>query len=420
MYRTKIYWIYVHGVTIVLKAHARCSWLRDMMISDDYEAIIQWHPEMILVSKNPMTWQGFIVIPCNSNSKQNIRIKLKLIVPNYPSLCNAEINFGREITLIRNKEFRQRIKSLTQSTIKVSVFLRQLQSLITNFINTTHIIENDEYEATNNKVDEMLQELQDVLQTPSEVKILADNTLNTIKLSLGNVAIKLQKTKYGIYPWTVIDSDLPEIPAFGPFQNNISTLLVARNKLKLQVEMLEKVWSNLKQIDENCCVMDPLQPKPCHLYRRIYLTPSLSMFIKIDPLNPMDLPEIKFMGSETEIELKKELVSKNLHNWNSSLNIIDNLMMLLNLNTFPRKEKKEIFLDESTIVTDEECCICFSLELDDKNLPDKICNNEKCKRHFHTSCLLQWLQAVAGNHIVFDHIHGTCPNCQESISCCIK
>lgn len=58
--------------------------------------------------------------------------------------------------------------------------------------------------------------------------------------------------------------------------------------------------------------MDPLQPKPCHLYRRIYLTPSLSMFIKIDPLNPMDLPEIKFMGSETEVESKRELISKNL------------------------------------------------------------------------------------------------------------
>lgn len=63
----------------------------------------------------------------------------------------------------------------------------------------------------------------------------------------------------------------------------------------------------------NCWVIDPLQPKPCHLYRRIYLTPSLSMFIKIDPLNHMDLPEIKFMGSDIEVESKRDLVSRNLN-----------------------------------------------------------------------------------------------------------
>lgn len=64
-------------------------------------------------------------------------------------------------------------------------------------------------------------------------------------------------------------------------------------------------------------------------------------------------------------------------------------MMILNLNTFPKKEKKETVQDMNTIVTDEECCICFSLEIDCNNLPDKICSNEKCRRRFHTSCLLQ-------------------------------
>ncbi|XP_029040267.2 E3 ubiquitin-protein ligase FANCL isoform X2 [Osmia bicornis bicornis] len=395
-------------------------WLINMVVPDDYEAIIQWHPEMILVSKNPVTWQGFITASCNFNAGINIRIKLKLTVPNYPSLIDAEINFGKEITFIRNEEFNRRVKNLTNHATKVSIFLRQLQSLIGKFINTARIIENNEYETTNNKVKEMLQELQNVLETPSEVQLSSNNTLNTIKLSLGKVAIKLQKVKYGMHPWSVVYSDLPEIPALGPFEKNVSTLIVARNKFRLQVEILEKAWSNLKQIDENCWVMDPLQPKPCHLYRRIYLTPSLSMFIKIDPLNPMDLPEIKFMGSETEVESKRELISKNLQNWNLQYNFIDNLMMILNLNIFPKKEKKETVQDENTIVTDEECCICFSLEIDCNNLPDKICSNEKCRRRFHTSCLLQWLQAVAGNHIAFDHIHGTCPNCQENISCCIK
>lgn len=37
------------------------------------------------------------------------------------------------------------------------------------------------------------------------------------------------------------------------------------------------------------------------------------MFIEVDPLNPMDLPIIKFAGSEDEVKLKEDLVSKNLH-----------------------------------------------------------------------------------------------------------
>ncbi|CAK9831559.1 E3 ubiquitin-protein ligase FANCL [Anthophora retusa] len=390
------------------------------MIVDDYEAIIQWHPQMILISKIPVTWKGFLTVSCNSSTGQNMRIKLHLVVPNYPSLNDAKVNFGKEISFVRKEGFSQKVKDLTRNVTKVSLFLSQLQTLISSFINSAHIIEDSRYEVTDNNAMEILQELKDVLDNPCGIQILCGNSLNVIKLSLKNVTVQLQRTKFGTYPWTVIYSDLPEIPAFGPFEKNLSTLTVARNKLKLQIEILEEAWSNLKRIDKNCWIVDPLQPKPCHLYRRIYLTPSLSMFIKIDPLNPMDLPEIKFMGSDTEIESMRNIVSKNLHNWNPECDIIDNLMMLLNRDMFPKKEKEEYMENNDAIVADEECCICFSMELDNETLPDKICNNEKCRRHFHTSCLLQWLQAVAGNHVVFDYIHGTCPNCQESISCYIK
>lgn len=64
--------------------------------------------------------------------------------------------------------------------------------------------------------------------------------------------------------------------------------------------------------------------------------------------------------------------------------------MLLDIDTFLKKEiNKESTEVNNVIVADEECCICFSLQLDNETLPDKICSNEKCKRHFHTSCLLQ-------------------------------
>lgn len=68
-----------------------------------------------------------------------------------------------------------------------------------------------------------------------------------------------------------------------------------------------------RKLIRNCYVLDPLVPKPCHLFRRVYLTPSLSMFIKINVLYPMHVPEIKFLGSDVEVEAKKDVVSRNLH-----------------------------------------------------------------------------------------------------------
>ena len=98
---------------------------------DDYEAIVQGYPEMVLVTETPETWQGFLTVTCQSNAGQNIRVKLKLTVPNYPSLYEAEIIFGKEIALIRNaSSFSQKVKDLMRTTTKVSVFFRQLQLLI--------------------------------------------------------------------------------------------------------------------------------------------------------------------------------------------------------------------------------------------------------------------------------------------------
>lgn len=95
---------------------------------NDYKSIIQWHPEMILISEKPVTWKGFLKVSCNSG--RNMRIKLKLIVHNYPSLCDAEINFGKEIAFIRNKEFSEKVKNLMHNVNKISIFLKQLQLLI--------------------------------------------------------------------------------------------------------------------------------------------------------------------------------------------------------------------------------------------------------------------------------------------------
>jgi hypothetical protein len=77
-----------------------------------------------------------------------------------------------------------------------------------------------------------------------------------------------------------------------------------------------------------------------------------------------------------------------LQNWDLQYSVYENLLTLLKIDEFPPQPKTDGLIEEG-IVKDEECCICFSMELENFSIPDEICNNEKCKRHFHSICLFQ-------------------------------
>ncbi|XP_011631280.1 E3 ubiquitin-protein ligase FANCL isoform X1 [Pogonomyrmex barbatus] len=389
-----------------------------MACNYNYDAILDWHPEMILISESPVTWQGFLVISYSSltaRDRQCSRVKLKLVMPNYPSFCNAQISFGRHIASLRNREFSDKVKELIKGTQTVPTFLTQLQSLIGKYMqNTDNKMHMINFEATK----AFLQDLKAALQNPSDVQLLCNQNLSTVKLSLRGVSLTLQRCNNTEIPWKVISSDMPTTPPFQDFQKSITNLSVAMTKFKWQVEILERAWEQLKQIDENCWVIDPLEPNKSHMYRRIHLSQSVSVIIIIDPFNPTAVPTMKFLGSENEVKKQRDDVSNNLHNWDQNCNIIENLLVLLNLYAFPEQQES---LDESKgIISSHECGICFSEKSEIDELPDKICNNEKCMKHFHSVCLSKWLQTNARNQVVFHHIHGTCPHCKENIFCSIE
>ncbi|XP_015184525.1 PREDICTED: E3 ubiquitin-protein ligase FANCL isoform X2 [Polistes dominula] len=385
------------------------------MLIEDCESIFQWHPEMILTSTSPVTWQGFLMITIPSNAIEKQRVRLKLILPNYPLIHDAVLNFGKSYAFLQKQTFVTSVNDLIQkSSSSVSSFLRLLQSLISETI--------EEY---NVPIDQsptaILQDLKDIFESKSGVTLSSNSSLDTIKLSLKNIHIVLKRTNDNINPWNVISNDLPEISAFGSFHEKISSLTVITNKFKQQVERFDALWKVLSEIDKNCYVLDPIPARPCHLFRRIYLSQSLSMLITIDPLNPTSPPNLKFLGSDVDVQRQKDIISKNMCVWNSEKNILQNLLILLDISEFPSQKKQDDSVDDQNCMfTNEECCICFSLESDTEQFPNKICDNIKCRKHFHTKCLLQWLQAVAGNQVAFDHLHGSCPHCEENISCPIN
>ncbi|KAL6437567.1 hypothetical protein ACFW04_004185 [Cataglyphis niger] len=384
----------------------------------NYEEILERHPEMILVSESPVTWHGFLIISrssCALYDFQSPRVRLKLIMPVYPSFESTRIKFGRQIASLRNIEFHKRVKELVKTAFKteqtVSSFLTQLQLLIGEYMrNTDTKILISNLDTTRY----FLQELEAALQYLPDILISSDQNLNIIKLHYRDVSVTLQRCTNAELPWKVITSDLPNIPIFEGFEKNVTNLSVAKTKFQWQVDILEKAWVQLEEIDENCWVIDPLKPNKSHMYRRIHLSQSLSVTIIIDdPLNPIALPVIKFSGSDNEVKRQMDDISIKINEWDHNCSILENLKMLLNFYEFPKQQ--ESMEENEAIISNRKCGICFADEL-----PDKICNNEKCMTYFHSACLSKWLQTITGNQIVFGHIYGTCPYCKEKIFCSIE
>ncbi|KAL7463532.1 hypothetical protein ACHAXS_003893 [Conticribra weissflogii] len=75
-----------------------------------------------------------------------------------------------------------------------------------------------------------------------------------------------------------------------------------------------------------------------------------------------------------------------------------------------------------------ECGICYAHRLpfeDDTAdsgesikgpLPEEKCSNPSCNRHYHESCLFEWLHSLPTARVSFDRIFGSCPYCCESVS----
>ncbi|KAG5325857.1 FANCL ligase, partial [Pseudoatta argentina] len=382
----------------------------------NYEEILKWHPEMILISESPVIWQGFLLVSelYPAGNIRCPRVKVKLVMPNYPSFDKARISFGKHIAFLRNIGFSREVKESMKSQKKtVSSFLSQLQLLIGKYIHNTSskVCIPFDFESTR----DFLHDIKAALQNQSDVQLSCDRNLSTIKLSLREIFLTLQRCKDIDILWKVVSSNMPE---------NFEKIVLSKNlnvvttKFKWQVEILEKAWEQLKEIDENCWVIDPPKPNKSHMHRRIHLSQSISVTITIDPVAPTAAPTIQFSGSDNEVKRQMEDVSNNIHNWNPDCNILDNLRMLLNMYTFP--EQQDSLNDSQGVISNRECGICFSETSETDELPNKICNNHKCMKHFHSVCLSKWLQTNAANQVVFSHIYGNCPHCKEDIACPIE
>ncbi|KAJ1496170.1 WD-repeat region-domain-containing protein, partial [Baffinella frigidus] len=145
-------------------------------------------------------------------------------------------------------------------------------------------------------------------------------------------------------------------------------------------------WTTLTQVRYPMKVLEPERPTRDAVLRRIAIGNHSSMQIDLDPLNPKGVPEVRFLGADSVISPLRDRLNQQLASWDPAALPRHNLQRILQIE-FPSRKASE--LEEMSV----ECAICYTYRLDGV-LPDVVCDNPRCARPFHGSCLYEWLRSV--------------------------
>ncbi|KAL9658606.1 hypothetical protein ABK040_006143 [Willaertia magna] len=196
------------------------------------------------------------------------------------------------------------------------------------------------------------------------------------------------------------------------------------------IEQLNDFFEVMEDIDQHIKIIEPERPTRCHTMRRMIIKNHCSLQIEIDPFRPKEkLKDFKFFGADQMVApLRLKLNQQKQNNgWDNTKFVRENLENILGIKWNYNNKACSSGGDSGSLKTREEeeedynedCGICYSYRMNLK-VPDKICDNEKCSKCYHTECLIEWLRNIPGSHQSFDTIFGSCPYCSSPISVSIN
>ena len=128
--------------------------------------------------------------------------------------------------------------------------------------------------------------------------------------------------------------------------------------------------------------------------------------------------EFVSLGDDQNRKLETDFTTK--HYWSEKRSIRENLELWfgspLPSPLFPSTEISDFLV---------ECGICYTHRLPAKDsngdtdggpLPEAKCSNSSCNRHYHESCLFEWLHSLPTARVSFDRVFGSCMYCCEPVS----
>eukprot|EP00752_Nemacystus_decipiens_P010918 g9703.t1 len=234
---------------------------------------------------------------------------------------------------------------------------------------------------------------------------------------------------------------------WSPGQSSLSTVL---EQFRQALVPFLRLWNVLDDLDHHTWVLEPEKPSRSTTHRRIAVARHCSVMLKIDPKSPQDVPEVRFLGSQAIIGPLREAYERNIFRWNHDLLVRANLEATLELKLpSPATTAKADY--------SADCGICYTYRLQSRAegagvtkagggvssgdgvvrdgpagagaaggrrrageeegaIPDRVCDNAKCRRPYHPKCLFVWLQGLPTSRVSFDTIFGQCPYCSDPIS----
>ncbi|KAI8784562.1 E3 ubiquitin-protein ligase FANCL [Biomphalaria glabrata] len=236
-----------------------------------------------------------------------------------------------------------------------------------------------------------------------------DQTLSLIELAhkddsgrMHKLKIFLNKQDVTIRP--ICQTQLPE--AFNFIWSGKTRLSHIFQEFEVAVNLYQNFWNMLKEIDDNCCVLEPEKPTFASTNRRIAIKSNLSLHIVVNCRQPTTFPECKFVGNPPETSEFRETLNLNLHRWDVERSLYKNLQEVLDID-FPSPT------DVSIQVVKAECGICYCHNQNEE-VPDIVCEDQRCSHAFHQSCLYEWLRNLNARQNA-NTLFGECPFCDHPI-----
>ena len=245
---------------------------------------------------------------------------------------------------------------------------------------------------------------------------------------------------------------------------NNETLPRIQHHFEQALVKYQPLFNELDDLDAHLWILEPSLPaRRCSVERRIALWEGgASMVIVLDPENARGVPVMtrflgvtkatmlaaanasgdnnrnfvdwrtsfaEFVAEDNEQEdAKKKSQGKseattvdklsNTKRWSEERSIRENLELWFGS---PLPSPLAPSTDKSDFLV--ECGICYTHRLptedgsmEDGPLPEAKCSNPSCNRHYHESCLFEWLHSLPTAKISFDRLYGSCPYCTETLS----
>lgn len=345
-----------------------------------------------------LKYSGYIILN-NGEFRIDIQLKEKDVLQDAQVECEWNI-----ANLLKGYE-EVLIKKLHQSS-SIKEFLVELKVLLENLTS----FDNESENTCDTKVlQNLLKEVEEQIGWDRFLKTNEDFT--SLKFVYRDAE---QRSHQIIIERKVSSSSLActvDLPIPVKIKENDSLSSIYQKFIKV-VDQCQQFWELLKEIDDNCWVLEPEVNAFRCTYRRIALEGSSSIRVDIDPTQPSTFPECRFVGPSSVVDPLKQNLNKNMSLWDDHEGLLENLRNVLHVK-FPSKSSVS---KENLQV---ECGICYSYQLGDE-IPEKICEDARCAQPFHTSCLFEWMRSLPTFRQSFNIIFGECPYCGKKLTIHIK